>query len=413
MAGSRWPDNVQLALMSAEEVAQISVPFAEAPEKLKPLLAEHGVAIVTDLLSPDECQGLQRLLGQDLREALDLESIEGQQHEPAVQEVIQMVKSADDLELPRVWPHGTGLGGALVTRCGLAHGRFAWAARLNPRVRGLYGHLHGCNPEDLVTGVDVLFYTPGTAWPSEVTTELTAHADQNLADPELGEREVYQSALYIWDSHEEGASTTIAWPRSHRETFQALMSDPSIRRVGKRGGHYSEIRGMKDLQARHEILEEFLANARRVPVPAGGLLVWASRTIHQGHQGGRRLAMPICWEPRERRGPSSLRRKLRLIFSGHPSTHWASRVEQHGCSTNVPYAMGLRTRPWHEWHQVQLPTKATILPAPIQPDLLEKAKSLCKTVLDDSSNYYESVERDEELCSELMKLLTPECQGAL
>ena len=32
-----------------------------------------------------------------------------------------------------------------------------------------------------------------------------------------------------------------------------------------------------------------------------GLLLWDSRTVHQGWRGGPRLAQPICWEPRERR----------------------------------------------------------------------------------------------------------------
>ena len=32
-----------------------------------------------------------------------------------------------------------------------------------------------------------------------------------------------------------------------------------------------------------------------------GLLLWDSRTVHQGWRGGPRLAMPICWEPRHRR----------------------------------------------------------------------------------------------------------------
>merc|ERR1719442_225689 len=66
------------------------------------------------------------------------------------------------------------------------------------------------------------------------------------------------------------------------------------------------------------------AAARRAPVPAGGLLLWNSRTVHQGWRGGPRLAQPVCWEPASRRPAAARERKLRMAALGLPSTHWAS-----------------------------------------------------------------------------------------
>ena len=48
------------------------------------------------------------------------------------------------------------------------------------------------------------------------------------------------------------------------------------------------------------------------------------RTIHQGWGPGTRLAQPVCWEPRVRRGPDALVRKAEMCLRGFPSTHWAS-----------------------------------------------------------------------------------------
>ena len=71
------------------------------------------------------------------------------------------------------------------------------------------------------------------------------------------------------------------------------------------------------------LLPDWTLQAKRVPVPAGALLIWDSRLVHQGWRGGPRLAQPICWEPRARRSEEALERKARLTALGLPSTHWA------------------------------------------------------------------------------------------
>jgi hypothetical protein len=41
--------------------------------------------------------------------------------------------------------------------------------------------------------------------------------------------------------------------------------------------HLSEIRGLQDAARRTALYQEFITNARRVPVKAGSLLLWNSR----------------------------------------------------------------------------------------------------------------------------------------
>ncbi len=50
----------------------------------------------------------------------------------------------------------------------------------------------------------------------------------------------------------------------------------------------------------------------------------ARDSCSQGWTSGRRLAQPVCWEPRSRRDHAALVRKAVMSIRGLPSTHWAS-----------------------------------------------------------------------------------------
>jgi hypothetical protein len=113
--------------------------------------------------------------------------------------------------------------------------------------------------------------------------------------------------------------------------------------------HYCEIAHLVDGSAQAQLGELFRRGCRRAPMPEGSLLLWNSRTLHQamprahvplsnrefseaaardalfqGWTSGRRLAQPVCWEPKSRRGEAALVRKTLMSIRGLPSTHWAS-----------------------------------------------------------------------------------------
>eukprot|EP00759_Apiculatamorpha_spiralis_P021085 PhF_6_TR26158/c0_g1_i12/m.37107 len=79
-------------------------------------------------------------------------------------------------------------------------------------------------------------------------------------------------------------------------------------------------------------MKEFATYARRIPVPAGGMIMWSSRTIHQGWPNGPRLAVPVCYEPSSRRTGEVLEKKKQLVRLGLPSSHWASICVEHSLS---------------------------------------------------------------------------------
>merc|ERR1712217_666099 len=96
------------------------------------------------------------------------------------------------------------------------------------------------------------------------------------------------------------------------------------------GQHYTQL-GMMRGDCRHELKAQFLQEARRVQVPAGGLLLWSSKTVHTGAQRGPRLAQPVCLEPQSRRSTQERLGKLRMAALGLPSMHWASHAIPHDC----------------------------------------------------------------------------------
>ena len=150
------------------------------------------------------------------------------------------------------------------------------------------------------------------------------HADQNQRAPESGSWDVYQGIVYVWPSEPSSAfpdtSTTVLLPKSHRDWYPQLMAATSPHSRS----HYCEIANLTDQNAAADLGELFRQGCRRAPMPEGSLLLWNSKTLHQGWTSGRRLAQPVCWEPKSRRDHAALVRKAAMSIRGLPSTHWAS-----------------------------------------------------------------------------------------
>lgn len=229
-----------------------------------------------------------------------------------------------------------------------------------PKIRRVYEVLH--ETTDLVSSFDNSFVTTDTEQQGEEAMEnrLWPHVDQNDHDFIIGHQDVYQGLLYCWPSSEPRSSTTVVWPRSHTpEVYDMYMNDAFLEKRGRKGNHFTAISMVQDTETRERLMQGWLSHARRVTVPVGGLLLWSSRTTHQGWSGGPRLAQPVCWEPRERRSAKARGRKLALAALGLPSTHSASLGQPHNL---VPQRRPSVTLPERgsSFGKIVLPLKATI-----------------------------------------------------
>lgn len=238
-----------------------------------------------------------------------------------------------------------GTNGCASQRC-LPHGGFAWAARLHPQVKRVFASLFDVSPAELSTGTDVVFWSAAGAEAAPDNAQWL-HVDQNHCSGLT--HLCAQGILYIWPSTTENTSTTAVWPGSHREVYQRLMRDREAISKGRLelGSQWVHINSLQDYSERDSVSRLAVAGTRRAPCPAGSLLLFDSRTIHQGWAGGPRLAQPVCWEPTARRDEAARLRKLYCCAAGVATSHSSSEGRVHGMAwMGAPrYRRGNATKP--------------------------------------------------------------------
>ena len=176
----------------------------------------------------------------------------------------------------------------------------------------------------------------------------------------------------MWSSEARRASTAVVWPKNHRLDIydEIIVPDPYAVQHGRNPCGQLIRLNLLQSEAGKELYARALTGARRVPVPAGALLLWDSRLTHQGWSGGPRLAQPVCWEPRDRRPNDALLRKLWMCSTGSPSSHSSSEGRVHPLAPKGPAAPfpGSEEGDGH----YALPLRPSIVPYGIRPDAVQE-----------------------------------------
>eukprot|EP00746_Dinoflagellata_sp_MGD_P072331 gnl/MRDRNA2_/MRDRNA2_29364_c0_seq1.p1 gnl/MRDRNA2_/MRDRNA2_29364_c0~~gnl/MRDRNA2_/MRDRNA2_29364_c0_seq1.p1 ORF type:complete len:539 (+),score=90.81 gnl/MRDRNA2_/MRDRNA2_29364_c0_seq1:168-1619(+) len=319
------PGKAHFPVMSEDEVAAISVPVTASSEQLHATLAEHGVCLVTGVLKKEECESLEQLWKKDLLDLIERKA--GRGSGAMEVDACQILHKKGLHHWPSKWNDSVGRKGTASQRA-MPHGSFAWTARLHPEIRNVFSAVYSVPSTELAVGLDCVFWSGADA-PAAESNDEWLHCDQNHR---TGLTHLcYQGVLYVWGSGEECASTTVVWPGSHKKVYDRLMDDRFAFTHGRKSfGQSIRLSNLQDESLRAELTEMAVAGSRRVPCPAGSLLLWDSRTIHQGWAGGPRLAMPVCWEPKARRDGDALNRKVFMCAAGVPSSHSSCEGRVHG-----------------------------------------------------------------------------------
>jgi len=155
----------------------------------------------------------------------------------------------------------------MVSQFGLPQGRMPWAVRRHPNVVKVFSSIYGADTP-LCCGMDTVFFTnepaPVVGCDGERVSAIWPHIDQNPAIKPSGRWDVYQGVVYLWGAIDD-CSTTVVWPGSHK-----MVKETSIN-----GGRRHFVR-LPD-----ELMPRYMAEGMRVQVPAGAMLLWNSRTVHQ------------------------------------------------------------------------------------------------------------------------------------
>jgi hypothetical protein len=346
MSEQEFPREAHIQLMEPELAAAASLDFAELQSdggaKLKCILQDQGFAIVHKVLDETTVASMEKLFEGDLLGIVDCTA--PQSKEAAfLKDPLRKWPTSDDGEF--------SLGSKFASMWGLPQGTCAWAVRTHPNVKAVYEAIYGT--DQLCVGMDNVFFNtsrrPSAEKAPQLTSNLWPHADLNAHLKPEGKYDVYQSVVYLWPAGEE-TSATVVWPGSHQKPFERLMSMTNAR------SHFC-------LLPRPDH-PTFVEHARRVPVPRGGMLLWESKTIHQGWPHGPRLAIPVCYEPVSRRSKAALESKVEAVRNGLPTTHWASLGKVHSHAAQAIANGGIPTvQLVHRAHNHCLSPSGAVLPA--------------------------------------------------
>ena len=185
-----------------------------------------------------------------------------------------------------------------------------------------------------MVGLDMPFFTAA----DQPVTALHPgpHVDQNTSI--VGGRR-YQSILYAWPAN-ENSSTTVVLPGSHLDLYNNLLQETKWP-TDKHFVCLDSLSGQSAIVAK----AAWKANARRVILPAGALLLWDSRMLHAGWIGGARLAQPVCWEPKAARTEEALQRKMTFCLKGLSTSHSAVDGELHSVNGKDPVPLPITRIP--------------------------------------------------------------------
>lgn len=349
------PLKLNATFMEPQLVEQVSISLSSSKafsNRLNSILDEYGFAIVENVIQETELADFERAFALDLLSMFAVDKTNPEhfaetfgfglpppfhqyghhastkyfanklQQDPAV---VQKVLNSFPLD-------NIPIGSMFFSDWGIAQGRLAWKTRLHRNVQKVFTSIYDdCSPSDLCTGTDVIFFENRDPPKQQLETRLWPHTDQNRFVLPGGDHRIFQSLVYIWGSADpatrDNASTTVVWPKSHKQQYDELMNS---RDWSNSRSHYC--------RWPEEKWDEFSQNARRVPVPSGAMLVFASNLIHQGWNPvpvssstserqpgcGRRLSIPISMEPKALRSHEALSEKISALVSGNPTTHWAS-----------------------------------------------------------------------------------------
>jgi hypothetical protein len=378
---------------------------------LHSMLDEYGFCIIRGVLSPQDLLTAETLWGNDLLRVLDMNAADAAQahcNSAALLNILNVSLTDDASKIPALWPGSMAHSGVEwidrnscaakdeYSRHGLPHGEMPWFVRLHPNVRFVFETVYGTGADNLVVGMDKIFFNPKGVPPKEID-RIWGHADMNIHRNGVKDWDAYQSVVALWPLTGTDVSTTVVWPGSHHQVFDKLMQAPGL---DTRGQHIR----LDTLQGPFGawINECYARQARRVPLDAGNMIIWSSKLIHQGWSNGPRLAVPVCFEPRSRRDVIAFNRKVRLCASGIPSTHWASLAIPHTLSLEDVrkgrcFSMGTLDS------DTNIPLLESVGPAClIDPSAyIEIILPLCKALED-------SRDTDDEISSEICRHLRPD-----
>lgn len=196
----------------------------------------------------------------------------------------------------------------LLGEYGLSQGNAAWNVRCNPEIQQVFADILGIDRGELVCSMDAMGYSSDHERP---TWMRWLHVDQR---PGIlgGKLDSYQGIYYAEDSfgHSPMQASTIVVPGSHHHWKEHAFVAP----------HHFQCVDQ----------DKWWSQAVKLHIPAGCLLVYTSKLIHQGWHGPHRLCFMVSYGRKKDREEDIRKTKIMMYLGGHRSTHWSQFAHYHG-----------------------------------------------------------------------------------
>jgi hypothetical protein len=267
-------------------------------EAIKYSLAEDGYAVVS--VPSIDLNELKTLFARDMSEI-----------------------TGRSVDFPELWQPGhvkipDSSHPGLLGEYGLSQGNAAWYVRTNKDIIDLYKLLLGA--DRIVCSMDAIGFSQdpdqgpvrgSDQCPAQgLHRPLWLHVDQNPHAWPGADLNSIQGIFYAEDSFGERAGTIVA-PCSHKDwLMHQYHSDRHFQIIGQQNKYFSR--------------------AVKLEIPAGCLLLFSSKLVHQGMYGPHRLCFMICYGDAKDRSEQIRKRKIVMYLGGHRSSHWSQFGIYHG-----------------------------------------------------------------------------------
>lgn len=275
------------------------------PQQLRVTIAEHGVAIVPNVLTNDECVKLQTQMWDYV------EYVTSDWDTPV---------KRNDVSTWRAFYELGSLHGMMLHYGEVGHSQACWDVRQNPNVVEVFRVFYGV--EALLSSFDGLNFS----LPPEVTNRGwdnsdLLHTDQAFTVPGFKCMQAWVTALDVTP----GDATLVYLKGSHKyhaefaQVFGLTKHKPDWFKLNREQQNWFIAKGCE---------------LTRIECPAGSMVCWDSRTVHGpgGPVKGRavlnfRMVSYVCMQPHQMATEKMLKRKREAFEEKRTTSHWAAKVK--------------------------------------------------------------------------------------
>lgn len=281
--------------------------YIATKETLKSVIEEYGIAIIPNILSPEEINNFKngasdyfKHISQSWKKPIDIYNI-----------------SMDSREFYDLYPSH----GMLIQHWNIGHSQFVWDLRQNVKIVEIFSHFWNCKNEELLVSFDGVSFNP----PPENTNKGWGrkhwlHTDQSYTRNNF---ECIQSWITGFDVNEDDA-TLMFMEKSH--LYHKDFSE-EFKKEDKNDWYK-----LTDEETQYYIDKG--CNLQRISCSAGSMVFWDSRTIHCGanalkrrKQINYRLVVYLCYMPRSLSTEKELLKKQKAFKELRMTSHWPAKVK--------------------------------------------------------------------------------------